>query len=90
MRRMITEKDADKLRFIKDDEANSIISFINDDDAEIALDGDDIEIWSVNVQYINPEDDHTYFKANPKNGVYMNLPLKTHIKKGIYGTITEP
>lgn len=74
-----------KLRFIKDDETKGIVSLVVEDygDAEIAFDGDYIEVRSAEVQYINHEDDRTYFIASPKevkvktdfNVLYQNSPL---------------
>ena len=78
MRRMITEKEADKLRIIKDDKVKGIISIDNEEygDSEIVLDGDYIEIRSVEVQYIDPEDNQIYFIASHENGIYMDLPIQ--------------
>ena len=62
---MITEKEANKLRFIEDDIPNGIISLANDGDAKIALDDDAINLWATEIQYLNPDDDHTYYIAAP-------------------------
>ena len=82
MRRMITEKEADKLRFIKDDKANGIISLVNDDDAKIALDALAVELGGTVIRYIDPEDDdHVYFEASPE-GIYMELPTQDPHNEG--------
>ena len=80
MRRMITEKEADKLRFIKNDN-DGTINLINDVNAKIALDGYDVKVWSVGIRYINLADYHTYFIATP-DGIYMDLPTQDPHNKG--------
>lgn len=80
MRRMITEKEADKLRVIKND--NGTISLANVDDAKIALDALAVELGGTVIRYIDPEDDyHVYFEATPES-IYMELPTQDPHNEG--------
>ena len=84
MRRMITEKEADKLRYLNDDDGSIALASgdANDDGTEIALDGDEITLRAAAVQFLN-SDDHAYFMASPENGLYvMDLPTEDPHNQG--------
>lgn len=79
MRKMITEKEADKLNYVITGGGETRL--VNDDGAEIDLNINDVELWGEGVNFINPENDHDYFHVDP-NGISMNLPSEDPHRRG--------
>jgi len=78
---MIPEKESNKLRFLLEDGPNGQIALINEDYAEVALNGDAVELRGAAVNYYNSDNGHLYFIASPYDGIYMDLPTQDpHIK----------
>lgn len=77
MRRMITEKEADKLRFIEDDK-HGTISLVNDDNAQIKLNVDNVELQGKSFYYYGDDDD-LYFEATPYRVSVYNTTFETPV-----------